>query len=65
MKGKLMRKPRMNKSEKEFVNSVIQLAFTNPELREGNVTRIDLEKFNTLSIEDQNKFFTLTLTKTR
>lgn len=60
-----MRKPRMNKSEKEFVNSVIQLAFTNPELREGNSTRIDLEKFHTLSVENQNKFFQLITTKTR
>ena len=60
-----MRKPRMTKSEKAFVNSVIELAFRNPELREGNATRIDLEKFNTLSVEDQNKFFTLTINKTR
>jgi hypothetical protein len=60
-----MAKPRMKKAEKEFVNSVIQLAFTNPELRKGNSTSIDLEKFNTLSVDDQNKFFQLITTKTR
>lgn len=60
-----MRKPRMTKTEKQFVNSVIELAFSNPEFRNGKTTNCDVEKFNTLSESDQNKFFTLINTKTR
>jgi hypothetical protein len=60
-----MRKPRMTKNEKQCVNSVIELAFSNPKFRNGNKVSIDLEAFHTLSESNQNKFMSLIYTKTR
>lgn len=60
-----MRKPRMTKSEKEFVERIVELCFFKPDYRKGNISENNIEKFNTLTLEEQNKFFYLINYKTR
>jgi hypothetical protein len=60
-----MRKPRMTKSEKQFVERIVELCFSNPDYRKGNITECDIRKFNTLTSDEQHKFFYLINYKTR
>lgn len=59
-----MRKPRMTKSEKQFVERIGKFVFATPRIVNG-VRFMDVDTFHLLSKETQDKFLTLTSTKTR
>lgn len=59
-----MRKPRMTKTEKQFIERIGKFVFETPRIVNG-VKFMDVDTFNLLSKETQDKFLTLTLTKTR
>ncbi len=59
-----MRKPRMTKSEKAFVERISAIVFATPEIRNGQAY-LDRKAFATLSPEDQKRFIYLVMDKTR
>jgi hypothetical protein len=59
-----MRKPRMTKSEKAFMEKVGAMIFAQPEIRNGQKF-MDRKAFAMLSKEVQDKFWELHLNKTR
>jgi hypothetical protein len=59
-----MRKPRMTKSEKLFMEKVGAMIFAQPEIRNGQKF-MDRKAFAMLSKETQDQFWYLHLNKTR
>ena len=59
-----MRKPRMTKSEKAFVERVSAIVFANPEIRNG-VSYLDRKTFALLPEVAQKRYIDLLMTKTR
>jgi hypothetical protein len=59
-----MRKPRMTKAEKEFVNRIHSIVFATPEIRNGG-RYLDRKTFALLSEETRNRFLDLSVSKTR
>lgn len=59
-----MRKPRMTKSEKAFVERVSAIVFATPEIRNG-VSYLDRKTFALLPQVAQDRYLNLLLTKTR
>jgi hypothetical protein len=59
-----MRKPRMNKSEKAFVERVSAIVFATPEIRNGQ-RYLDRKTFALLSDVTRDRYLTLLMTKTR
>lgn len=59
-----MRKPRMTKSEKAFVERVSAIVFATPEIRDGQ-KYLDRKAFATLPIVEQRLFVDLIIGKTR
>jgi hypothetical protein len=64
MKGKLLRKPRMTKSEKAFVERVSAIVFATPEILNG-VSYLDRKTFALLPKVAQDRYIDLLMTKTR
>jgi hypothetical protein len=54
----------MTKTEKQFIERIGKFVFETPRIVNG-VKFMDVDTFNLLSKETQDKFLTLTLTKTR
>jgi len=54
----------MTKSEKAFVERVSAIVFATPEIR-NSVSYLDRKAWATLSKENQDRYLTLMLTKTR
>jgi hypothetical protein len=63
-KDKLMRKPRMTKSEKMFAERITALISKHPEKRNG-VSYIDRTALNYLKPEIKEQYLNLLITKTR
>ena len=59
-----MRKPRMTKSEKAFVERVSAIVFATPEIRNGQ-KYLDRKAFATLPEADRNQYLDLLIGKTR
>lgn len=59
-----MRKPRMTKSEKAFVERISSIVFATPEIRNG-VRYLDRKTFALLSKETQDRYLDLLVSKTR
>jgi len=59
-----MRKPRMNKSEKVFVDAINKIIFATPEIRNGKEWA-DRKAFGQLSAPVQSYYLKLVSTKTR
>lgn len=59
-----MRKPRMNKEEKAFVERVSSFVFATPEIRDGK-KYLDRKTFALLSNETQKRYLDLLVSKTR
>jgi hypothetical protein len=59
-----MRKPRMTKSEKAFVERVSSIVFATPEIRNGQ-RYLDRKTFSLLSKETQDRYWDLLIHKTR
>jgi hypothetical protein len=59
-----MRKPRMTKSEKAFVERISAIVFATPEIRNG-VRYLDRKAFATLPEADRKQFIDLLIDKTR
>ena len=59
-----MSKPRMTKSEKDFMSRIHAIVFATPEVRNGK-NYLDRETFAKLPELDQKKFLHLLMTKTR
>ncbi len=59
-----MRKPRMTKSEKAFVERVSAIVFATPEIRNGQ-RYLDRKTFALLSPETRDRYLTLLVSKTR
>jgi hypothetical protein len=59
-----MRKPRLTKAERAFMDRVHSIVFATPELRNGN-RYLDRKTFALLSEETRNRFLDLTVSKTR
>lgn len=59
-----MRKPRMTRSEKAFMAWANAIVFATPEIRNGQAY-LDRKAWATLSKENQDRYLTLMLTKTR
>jgi hypothetical protein len=59
-----MRKARMTKAEKAFVERVSSIVFATPEIRNGQ-RYLDRKTFGLLSQETQDRYLNLLLTKTR
>jgi hypothetical protein len=59
-----MRKPRMNKEEKAFMERINAFVFATPEIRNGKQW-LDRKTFALLSKETQDRYQTLMVTKTR
>lgn len=59
-----MRKPRMTKAEKAFVERVSAIVFANPEIRNGQ-RYLDRKTFALLPKVAQDRYLDLLLTKTR
>lgn len=59
-----MRKPRMTKSEKAFVERVSSIVFATPEVRNGQAY-LDRKTFALLAPETQDRYLNLLMTKTR
>jgi hypothetical protein len=59
-----MRKARMTRSEKAFMAWANAIVFATPEIRNGQ-RYLDRKAWATLSKENQDRYLTLMLTKTR
>jgi hypothetical protein len=59
-----MSKPRMTKSEKEFMSRIHAIVFATPEVRNGQ-NYLDRQTFAKLPELDQKKFLYLLMNKTR
>lgn len=59
-----MRKPRMTKSEKAFVERVSAIVFATPEIRNGQAY-LDRKAFATLPEADRKQYLDLLIGKTR
>ncbi len=59
-----MRKPRMTRSEKAFVERVSSIVFATPEIRNGQ-RYLDRKTFALLSKETQDRYWDLLIHKTR
>ena len=59
-----MRKPRMTKAEKAFVEKVSAVVFATPEIRNGQAY-LDRKAFATLPVVEQKLFVDLIIGKTR
>jgi hypothetical protein len=59
-----MRKPRMTKSEKAFVERVSSIVFATPEIRDGQKW-LDRKAWATLSADNQKRYVDLIIGKTR
>lgn len=58
------RKPRMTKSEKLFMQKIHSIVFAEPRIENGKKF-MNVDAFNSLSQDDQNKFWHLHFNKTR
>ncbi len=59
-----MRKPRMTKAEKAFVERVSSIVFATPEIRNGQ-RYLDRKTFALLSQETRDRYMDLLVSKTR
>lgn len=59
-----MRKPRLTKAEREFMDRIISIVFATPEIRDGK-RYLDRKTFALLSEETRKKFLDLSVSKTR
>jgi hypothetical protein len=59
-----MRKPRLTKAERAFMDRIQSIVFATPEIRNGG-RYLDRKTFALLSEETRSRFLDLTVSKTR